>query len=66
MSHHEIAEKIIQLNQSMSTEPEKVKLTQFAHGAGCGCKISPSDLSTMLQGIRKSHAGNLLVGNARK
>jgi selenide,water dikinase len=49
----------------MSTDPEKVKLTQFAHGAGCGCKISPSDLSTMLQGIRKSNHGNLLVGNAQ-
>jgi selenide,water dikinase len=48
----------------MSLENENIKLTQFAHGAGCGCKISPSDLSLMLQGIRKSHAGNLLVGNA--
>lgn len=48
----------------MSLENEKIKLTQFAHGAGCGCKISPSDLSAMLQGIRKSHTGNLLVGNA--
>lgn len=48
----------------MSLENPKIKLTQFAHGAGCGCKISPSDLSAMLQGIRKSHTGNLLVGNA--
>ena len=48
----------------MSLENENIKLTQFAHGAGCGCKISPTDLSAMLQGIRKSHTGNLLVGNA--
>lgn len=27
---------------------EKVRLTQYSHGAGCGCKISPDDLSKVL------------------
>lgn len=29
--------------------PEKIKLTQFSHGAGCGCKIAPSVLEKILQ-----------------
>ncbi len=45
----------------------KVKLTQFSHGAGCGCKISPKDLEQVLA----SHVpffsdDNLLVGNSSK
>lgn len=46
---------------------EKVKLTQFSHGAGCGCKIAPSVLSEML---RDNEAGSdfnhLLVGNSSR
>lgn len=43
---------------------EKIRLTQFSRGAGCGCKISP----TVLQEILKSNNQyptniNLLVGN---
>lgn len=30
----------------MNTEP--VRLTQFSHGAGCGCKIAPADLEKIL------------------
>jgi selenide,water dikinase len=30
-----------------STEP--VRLTQYSHGAGCGCKIAPAVLETILQ-----------------
>ena len=26
-----------------------IKLTQYSHGAGCGCKISPKLLDTILQ-----------------
>lgn len=41
-----------------------VRLTQFAHGAGCGCKIAPQVLQEILHGnvIQKDFA-NLLVGN---
>jgi selenide, water dikinase len=40
------------------------KLTEFSHGAGCGCKISPQVLSTILehQSERFQFPG-LLVGN---
>ena len=30
---------------------EKIKLTQLAHGGGCGCKIAPSVLEKILAGI---------------
>ncbi len=40
------------------------KLTQFSHGAGCGCKIAPKVLDSILQnGAEKSPFANLLVGN---
>ncbi|MCI4669936.1 MAG: selenide, water dikinase SelD [Bacteroidia bacterium] len=43
---------------------EEVKLTQYSHGAGCGCKISPKVLSTIL---KSKHSfipdSNLIVGN---
>ena len=46
---------------------ETVKLTQYSHGAGCGCKISPALLESILQTSRESlpHP-NLLVGNDSK
>ena len=41
-----------------------IKLTQYSHGAGCGCKISPAVLDTILHSHIKHHADpNLLVGN---
>ncbi|WP_297087849.1 selenide, water dikinase SelD [uncultured Draconibacterium sp.] len=49
------------MNQS---EFKSIKLTQYSHGAGCGCKISPKVLSTILE--TKLDMGlqpNLLVGN---
>jgi selenide, water dikinase len=43
------------------------KLTQFSHGAGCGCKISPAVLDKMLHSdFPKSFFPNLLVGNESK
>lgn len=43
---------------------ETIKLTQYSHGAGCGCKISPAILDKILHSsvINKSDP-NLLVGN---
>ena len=41
-----------------------VKLTQYSHSAGCGCKISPQVLDVMLQSqLPKLSHPNLLVGN---
>ncbi|MEQ8361281.1 MAG: selenide, water dikinase SelD [Cyclobacteriaceae bacterium] len=45
----------------------EIKLTQYSHGAGCGCKISPAILETMLQTDQaKSSFPSLLVGNESK
>src|SRR5947209_9471821 len=43
--------------------PEKIRLTEFSHGGGCGCKIAPAVLteilaSTPIRGLPKE----LLVG----
>ena len=46
---------------------EPVKLTQFSHGAGCGCKIAPAVLDTILKTNQASAIfPQLLVGNASK
>jgi selenide,water dikinase len=44
-----------------------VRLTQYSHGAGCGCKISPSVLDVMLKSslVLPEH-DSLLVGNSTK
>lgn len=42
----------------------KIQLTQYSHGAGCGCKISPKVLSTILHShIDPIRDYRLLVGN---
>jgi selenide, water dikinase len=42
----------------------EIRLTQYSHGAGCGCKISPKLLSSILQSRVGSIADKrLLVGN---
>ena len=44
-----------------------IKLTQYSHGAGCGCKISPAVLDTMLHSDGpKPKFPFLLVGNESK
>lgn len=45
----------------------EVKLTQYSHGAGCGCKISPMVLDKILESkFDKEEVKNLLVGNSSK
>ncbi|TIC82153.1 selenide, water dikinase SelD [Crenobacter intestini] len=40
-----------------------IRLTQLSHGGGCGCKIAPAVLETILSGAREKMAfPNLLVG----
>jgi selenide,water dikinase len=44
-----------------------IKLTQYSHGAGCGCKISPAVLDKILHSdLPKAKFPNLLVGNESK
>ena len=51
----------------MELEKEQVKLTQYSHGAGCGCKISPKILDEILKSVGKQNIfPNLLVGNETK
>ncbi len=48
-------------------ENTNIKLTQFSHGGGCGCKIAPAVLDTILKS--NSHypvSKRLLVGNSSK
>ena len=43
------------------------KLTQFSHGAGCGCKLSPKVLESIVQRFDAvQHFSSLLVGNEGK
>lgn len=45
-------------------EIKSIQLTKYSHGAGCGCKISPKVLTTILQTSLPSVAdANLIVGN---
>ena len=47
-----------------NNESEKIRLTQFSRGAGCGCKIAPSVLQEMLKSnLPLIQNNNLLVGN---
>ena len=42
----------------------KIKLTEYSHGAGCGCKISPKVLNTILASqLPIFEDPNILVGN---
>lgn len=52
------------MSHSMS---ESIRLTQYSHGAGCGCKIAPDVLHTMLSYMSKEDSyPNLIVGNDTK
>jgi len=44
-----------------------IRLTQYSHGAGCGCKIAPAVLETILHSeLPKEWFPGLLVGNESK
>ncbi|WP_260088724.1 selenide, water dikinase SelD [Suttonella sp. R2A3] len=44
-----------------------IRLTQYSHGAGCGCKIAPQILETILtSSLNLPQDPNLLVGHASK
>ncbi|MCG9898874.1 MAG: selenide, water dikinase SelD [Hydrotalea sp.] len=44
------------------SQQDQLRLTQFAHGAGCGCKISPQVLKEILAGSPAQNDVRLLVG----
>lgn len=47
---------------------QKIKLTQFSEGSGCGCKIAPAVLDKILEASNsfQSPDDNLLIGNHQK
>jgi len=46
---------------------EEIKLTQYSHGAGCGCKISPAILDKILHSpVTYQPDARLLVGNDKR
>lgn len=48
----------------MDIQPPLYRLTQYSHGAGCGCKIAPAVLDHILQyQSERFHFSQLLVGN---
>ena len=50
-----------------NTTMAQYKLTQYSHGAGCGCKISPKILDNILKNQHeKLFYKNLLVGNEER
>ncbi|HLO69348.1 MAG TPA: selenide, water dikinase SelD [Flavipsychrobacter sp.] len=51
----------------MDNTTNDIKLTQYSHGAGCGCKIAPAVLEQILKGQTTAiNDAKLLVGNASK
>lgn len=50
-----------------TTDIKNIKLTQFSHGAGCGCKISPKVLDQILaSNFTMPDNDKLIVGNHSK
>ncbi len=56
------------MNEPKSPATEIIRLTQYSHGAGCGCKIAPGVLDSILSAAGKSSTvfSSLLVGNDEK
>src|SRR5688500_15796469 len=46
------------------SDPQQIRLTQFSHGAGCGCKLGMSELRHALRHIAPVAGPNALVGHA--
>ncbi len=47
---------------SLATPPQTYRLTSYAHGGGCACKIPPGELETLLSGLTPWTSPDLVVG----
>ena len=57
----------VDVTAEIKTETPAIKLTEYSHGAGCGCKISPKVLDVILQSsLPPTSDDKLLVGNGTK
>lgn len=55
------------LESKKPSDPNGIKLTQFSHGSGCGCKVAPSVLEEILQSDDRPLINPLLlIGNETK
>ena len=55
------------MSQETSPVNPPIRLTQYSHGAGCGCKISPKVLDVILAGSGAQHLdARLWVGNTSR
>ena len=54
------------LNDGINSMDEPIRLTEFSHGGGCGCKIAPADLEVLLRTDFEPVAGSLLVDNSSR
>ena len=51
----------------IGTKEQKIRLTQYSHGAGCGCKIAPKVLNEILQSDLTIPVNEkLIVGNSSR
>lgn len=63
-SHLDASQTALQPTPTTTTTPKQAKrLTSFAHGGGCGCKVEPAELKQILNNVPKLETHpNLLVG----
>jgi selenide,water dikinase len=60
-------ETLAKNSNDRGNESPTIKLTEFSHGAGCGCKIAPGLLEDILKGeISSGLHPQLLVGHDKK
>ncbi|MEP6695997.1 MAG: selenide, water dikinase SelD [Pseudonocardiales bacterium] len=46
----------------MTTTGQRIRLTQYAHGGGCACKIPPGELEEMVAGLIRQPPGPAATG----
>ncbi len=57
----------MQVTTDRPMDESSIKLTEYSHGAGCGCKISPKVLDVILQSaLPPARDDRLLVGNGSR
>lgn len=53
-------------NDGANSMDKPIRLTEFSHGGGCGCKIAPADLEVLLQTDFEPDPESLLVDNSSR
>jgi selenide,water dikinase len=51
------------MTEQINHTDETIRLTQYARGAGCGCKIAPAVLQEILQSKNDFKSDHLIIGN---